>query len=310
MRFAFDEEAREFAVTVRGVLEDECTPGDLRVTIDQGWSRLRWSKLAQLGFSGIMVPEKYGGLGLDELSLVLVLEECGRALLPEPAGITVGVLPRALASRSPSELEADWLRKIAGGSALGAAELTGSDLVAGGAQADLLLLRAADQLHLGETSGATAVQQPSLDATRPLATVDWEPGANSLLVEGLSGEARIVDALNVGALAAAAELLGGCQQMLDMAGAHAGTRHQVGRPIGSFQAVKHMLADALLRLEFARPVVYRAAYSMARNVISRSRDVSMAKAMASPAAMVCCRSALQVHGAIGYTSEHDLQLWL
>src|SRR5205807_1036806 len=108
------------------------------------------------------------------------------------------------------------------------------------------------------------------------------------------------------ASAAAAELLGAADRLIAMAAQYAKDRHQFGVPIGSFQAVKHLLANALVRLEFARPAVYRAAHSIARGVPARSRDVSMAKALASDAGMLVARNALQVHGAIGYTEEHHL----
>ena len=113
-----------------------------------------------------------------------------------------------------------------------------------------------------------------------------------------------------GAFATAALLCGVADKVLELAASYAIERQQFGKPIGSFQAVKHLLADALLGLEFARPAVYRAAWSIAGDRPSWGRDASMAKALASEAAFVACRAALQVHGAIGYTHEHDLHLWL
>ena len=100
------------------------------------------------------------------------------------------------------------------------------------------------------------------------------------------------------------------ERMIEMTAEYAREREQFGQPIGSFQAVKHLLADALLRLEFARPAVYRAAWSVAHGEPTRARDASMAKAFASEAARAAARVALQVHGAIGYTWEHDLHLWM
>jgi alkylation response protein AidB-like acyl-CoA dehydrogenase len=112
------------------------------------------------------------------------------------------------------------------------------------------------------------------------------------------------------AFAASAVLCGIADRVIELAAMYAKERHQFGKPIGSFQAVKHLLADALLGLEFARPAVYRAAWSIATDAPGRGRDASMAKALASEATMNACRSALQVHGAVGYTHEHDLHLWL
>jgi alkylation response protein AidB-like acyl-CoA dehydrogenase len=111
-------------------------------------------------------------------------------------------------------------------------------------------------------------------------------------------------------LAVAAELLGVADRLIELAADYAREREQFGKPIGSFQAVKHHLANALLALEFARPVTYRAAYSIAHDDPDRSTHVSMAKTFASDAATLAARTALQVHGAIGYTWEHDLHLWM
>jgi alkylation response protein AidB-like acyl-CoA dehydrogenase len=117
-------------------------------------------------------------------------------------------------------------------------------------------------------------------------------------------------AFDRGALGAAAMLCGIADRVIELGATYAQERHQFGKPIGSFQAVKHLLADALLGLEFARPLVYRAAWSVATGDEQRSRHVSMAKSYASDAAMNASRASLQVHGAIGYTHEHDLHLWL
>jgi alkylation response protein AidB-like acyl-CoA dehydrogenase len=122
--------------------------------------------------------------------------------------------------------------------------------------------------------------------------------------------AALAAAFDRGALGVAAELLGLTDRLIEMAAQYACQREQFGRPIGTNQAVKHLLADAVLGLEFARPAVYRAAWSTAHAVPERSRDVSMAKAYASQASARAARVALQVHGAIGYTWEHDLHLWM
>lgn len=113
-----------------------------------------------------------------------------------------------------------------------------------------------------------------------------------------------------GALGAAADLVGAARRCIDLATAYAKEREQFGAPIGSFQAVKHHLADALVGVEFARPAVYRAAWTLASGGTDGSRDVSMAKVVAGDAATAAAKVALQVHGAIGYTDEHDLHLWM
>jgi alkylation response protein AidB-like acyl-CoA dehydrogenase len=175
---------------------------------------------------------------------------------------------------------------------------------------DLLLLRHGDELHALSRNEVTLNAQPALDRARRLARVEWEPRAATRFASGERAATAVESAFDRGALATAAQLLGVSQRLIELAVEHARHREQFGKPIGAFQAVKHMLADALLQLEMARPVVYRAAYSVARCVPERALDVSMAKAYASNAATRAARIALQTHGAIGYTWEHDVQLWM
>ena len=162
-----------------------------------------------------------------------------------------------------------------------------------------------EMLNQVEREQVEARAIPSIDGTRRLFEVRWTSGTAIA-----SGVDVIERARQRGALAASAMLLGVADRLIVMAAGYAKEREQLGKPIGSFQAVKHHLADALVRLAFARPVVYRAAHSVARDSPERARDVSMAKALASEAGIFAARVALQVHGAIGYTQESDLHLWM
>ncbi|HET9891396.1 MAG TPA: acyl-CoA dehydrogenase family protein, partial [Mycobacterium sp.] len=175
---------------------------------------------------------------------------------------------------------------------------------------DVLLLQAGDELHLVSPDAVVLTPQPTVDRGRPTFSVQWTPAPATRLAVG--GD-EVGAAFERGALGTAAQLLGVADRMIEMTAEYARQREQFGKPIGSFQAVKHLLADALLKLDFARPVVYRAAWSVAHpdaaGVVVR-RDVSMAKAYASEAAVRAARVALQIHGAIGYTWEHDLHLWM
>jgi alkylation response protein AidB-like acyl-CoA dehydrogenase len=247
---------------------------------------------------------------MDELALVLVLEESGRAGLPEPIVETTAVGAPLLAEVGSDDLQERWLRAVAAGQAVLGVGVAGLPYVDHAASADLLLLQRGDEVHAVPRDEVTLFEQPALDGARRLASVEWQPGAGTLLADGDRAAAAVESAFDRGALAAAAQLLGVSQQLINLAVEHARHRVQFGQPIGAFQAVKHMLADALLRLELARPVVYRAAYSVARGMPERALDVSMAKAYASDAATLACRVALQTHGAIGYTWEHDLHLWM
>jgi alkylation response protein AidB-like acyl-CoA dehydrogenase len=156
----------------------------------------------------------------------------------------------------------------------------------------------------------TLEPQRSVDGARRLSRVEWSPTKATCICRGTAARVAIADAIDRGSLAASAELLGLAQRMLDMTVDYVKMREQFGKPIGSFQAVKHHLADALGAIELARPIVYRAAWSMATSAHDSATHVSMAKAFASDAALLVAKKALQCHGAIGYSYEHDLHLWM
>jgi alkylation response protein AidB-like acyl-CoA dehydrogenase len=312
VRFAFDQEQREFAAALREFLERECTPKDVRAVAEgeHGRAAERWRGLAEMGVVGLTAPVDQGGLGMDEVGLVLLMEQAGRAALPEPFLEVTGVGIPLIRDVGSSSMRAEWLPQIARGEAMVAIGLGDVKAVAHAESADLLLLERGGSLH-GVPSGEVKLSpQPSVDPSRRLATVEWPNTKDSVLVAGKAAREAAEMAFDRGALAAAAQLLGLADRMIQMATAYAKERVQFGKPIGTYQAVKHQLATALVRLEFARPVVYRAAWSVANDEPDRPRDVSMGKAAASEAASTALRASLQVHGAIGYTEEHDLHLYL
>jgi alkylation response protein AidB-like acyl-CoA dehydrogenase len=315
MRFTFTEEQQLFQQSVRDLLAKAFPTEELRAAWADptGRSRERWAQLASLGITGMLVPTRHGGLGMDEVELVLPLEETGRAALPEPIIETVLVASRLLAEVAPPPLQAQWLPAIAAGEAWIAVGLAaGGPYVADAHVADLLLLQDHDSLHAVSRRDVELVPQPSIDGARRIFTVEWRPLPATEIAAGEAARAAMTAAFDRAAFGVAAQLLGVADRMIEMAADYARQREQFGQPIGSFQAVKHLLADALLKLDFARPVVYRAAWSVAHpaDAATRARDVSMAKAYASEAATLAARVALQVHGAIGYTWEHDLHLWM
>jgi alkylation response protein AidB-like acyl-CoA dehydrogenase len=309
MRFAFSQEQLLFRDAARDLLETQCPPAAVRAAWDAPSGRVPglWSRLAEMGVTGLTVPEAEGGLGMDELSLVLLLEEAGRAALPEPLLETTAVGAPLLAEAGTPELRERWLSRVASGEAVITVGLGDAPLVAFADTADLLLLQRGDAIHAIPRAETTLTGQSSVDGSRRLFAVTWRETAGTRLAAGAEAIDRAFDR---GALAAAAELVGIARRLLDMTVEYTRVRHQFGKPIGSFQAVKHHLASALVKLEFARPVVYRAAYSIARADRHRSEHVSMAKAQASDAALGAARAALQCHGAIGYTVEYDLHLWM
>ena len=321
MHFAFTEQQLEFRDAVRQVLAAECTTGDVRAAYDAPAARgPRWTTLAELGVTGLTVPAAHGGLGLGMVDLVPLVEEAGRVALPEPLAVTAGVAAPLLA-----DLEADgtadnrigrWLDALAVGDLVAAvADPHHPGLpVAGATGSDLLLLvhdgPDGPELHGVDGGGVAVDPAPSLDPTRRLGTPSWVPSPGTVLVRGGPARTHLARTADRAAVATGAELLGLADAMIALTSGYAKERQQFGRAIGSFQAVKHLLAGAQVLLEFARPVVYGAAWSLDAGAPDASRAASVAKAYASDAAVEAARVSLQVHGAIGYTWECDLHLFL
>jgi alkylation response protein AidB-like acyl-CoA dehydrogenase len=308
MRFDFTPEQVAFRDAVRELLARECPPARIRDAWTDGAMPTVWPHLARAGVVGMTAPERWGGLGLDELDLVLVLEEAGRAGLPEPLLENTAVAIPLLAEIAPDAFADRWLGAAADGRAILTVGLAGAPFVVDAACADLLILEHDGDVHAIERSRVTLTAQPSVDGARKLARVDWHPDATTRLATG--ARAPLARAFDRGALAAAAQLIGLGRRMLALTVDYVQVRTQFGRPVGSFQAVKHHLADALVGLELAAPCVYRAAYAIARREPDRAVHVSLAKARASEAALAAGRTALQCHGAIGYSFEHDLHLFM
>jgi alkylation response protein AidB-like acyl-CoA dehydrogenase len=274
LRFQLDDDQQLFARTVRELFERECAPDAARA----GFSAARWSKLREMGVVEMLAS------GMNEVDLVAILEEAGRVALPEP--LIEGAL-------------------IAGGTLDGIVTAgVGTSHVAWADVADVILLEHAGRLYAVPRTSVSLTPVPTIDVPRPLFNVSWEP-SDEWVFDGDPAVARAR-----GVLGSAAELLGIAARCIEMAAEYAKERRQFGKQIGSFQAVKHKLADALLQLEFARPVVYRAAFSLAHDAATTERDVSMAKAFAADAATGAARAALQTLGAIGYTQEHHLHVWM
>jgi alkylation response protein AidB-like acyl-CoA dehydrogenase len=321
MHFAFTDQQTEFRDAVRQVLAKECTPDDLRSAYAAPAARTsRWTTLADLGVIGLSTPPALGGLGLGLVDLVPLLEEMGRVALPEPVLETTALAAPLLARleggvEGGSASVARWLESIADGSAAAAVGWARTDgpPLAGANGADLfLLVTSGDEPEVHAVGSEAVVVTPvaSLDPTRRLGTVGWQPGPGTRVASGGAAAAVVSQMGDRAAVATAAELLGLTERMVTMAADYAKERHQFGKPIGGFQAVKHLLAGAQVKLEFARPVVYGAAWALDEGDPTATRAASTAKAYASDAATEAARVALQVHGAIGYTWECDLHLFL
>jgi len=293
MKFALDEQQRDFAASIDAALGAADVPGAVRAwgRGDTAPGRKVWATLTDLGVTALAVPEEFDGIDAHPVDLVVALEALGRWCVPGPVAESIAVAPILLADDDRS-------------AALAAGELIATvalpPMVPRAADADFagLVLLA----HDGQASDATAGDaHESVDPARKLFDVS------------ATGDKRAADvsrAFEFGALATAAQLVGAGQAMLDTSVAYAKQRSQFGRIIGSYQAIKHKLADVHIAVELARPLVYGAALSLADGSPESARDVSAAKAAASEAALLAARSSLQTHGAIGFTAEHDLSLWL
>ncbi len=292
MRFALSDDQVAFRDAVRELLTKECPPSVVRAAWNAPAGELDrgvWDSLDAMGVLTLLVPEVDGGLGLDETFLVPILEECGRVALPHPIVETAMVAAPLLGA----------------GAGLVTTDL-GGPIVPCATDADQLLLRRGHTLAIVDHDAVEIAAVATVDGARRAGRVSHDSAG-----EPLSDDLAVIElALDRGALGTAAMLVGLGQAMLDLTVGYVTERHQFGKPIGSFQAVKHHLADATLALELARPAVWRAAWSVAHDESTRARDVSMAKAMASDAAELVGRQALQCHGAIGYTVEADLHLYL
>jgi alkylation response protein AidB-like acyl-CoA dehydrogenase len=310
VRFALTKEQLLARDSLRELLAVRCSPSLLRAVFEGRDARVAglWSQLHELGLIGLLAPEAVGGIGLHEIDLMVLLEETGRAAVPEPvvetAAVAVPVLC-ALSQQQPKAAAA--LERVLAGRAGVALSLGGEPHVV---VAELILLERAGELHLVESAAARGEVHQSVDRTRKLRQLELEPGPDTRLAQGRQAQALVAEAFDRAALGTAAQLIGLGAHMLERTTAYVRTREQFGRPIGSFQSVKHQLVDAHLAITFARPLVYRAAHSLAWEDPERSVHVSMAKALASDAARLAARKALQLHGAIGYSYGYDLQLWM
>lgn len=309
MDFRFTDEQTMLCETVRDLLADLCQPADLRRLMASGdvGDAERWSKIVGLGLDGALVPEAKGGLGLGAVDFVQVAEACGYACLPEPLVENAGVALPFLAEVAGSS---DLLRGVLESAATVAVKHP-ANLVADHADtADHLLVAENGKVFLIEKPAAHLEAQPSIDPFRRLFTVDFDRAKARVLASGDLAKAALDAALDRGALFSAAQLIGTAQRCIDLAVAYAKERQQFGKPIGSYQAVKHHLATAQVKVEFARPVLHAAATLLPQaDLYSRAR-VSQAKLACAEAADLAARTSIQVHGAMGYSWEVDVHFFL
>lgn len=293
MRFALATEQHDFAASIDASMAAADVPGAVRAWAagDTTPGRKVWQRLAELGVTALAVPEEFDGLGAHPIDLAVACERLGRWCVPGPVAESIAVAPVLLAGddRSARIAAGDLIATVAMPPAVPRA--VDADF------AGLVLLADA-----GAVSDALVGEQcRSVDPSRRL----YETSA-----AGPPRAADVARAYEFGVLATAAQLIGAGQAMLDASVEYAKQRTQFGRVIGGYQAIKHKLADVHIAVDLARPLLYGAALSLAEDSVDTARDVSAAKAAASDAALFAARTALQTHGAIGYTAEHDLSQWL
>jgi alkylation response protein AidB-like acyl-CoA dehydrogenase len=293
VKFDLDAQQRDFEASIDAAMATADVPGAVRAWAagDTGPGRKVWEMLSELGVTALIAPERFGGLGADPVDLVVAMERLGRWCVPGPVTESVAVAPVLLA-------DDDRCAALTGGEQIATVAMPPRVPRAVDADSAEIILYAAD----GQVSDA-GLGEPheSVDPGRRL--FDVTP-------VGAPAAADVELAYEFGALATAAQLVGAGQALLDVAVDYAGQRTQFGRPIGSYQAIKHKLADVHIAIDLARPLLYGAALSLAEGSPDTARDVSAAKVAAAEAALLAARSALQTHGAIGFTAEHDLSLWL
>jgi alkylation response protein AidB-like acyl-CoA dehydrogenase len=313
MDFTFQDQQTEFHDAVRRFLMVEAAPELLREIweTESGRSAELRAKLADQGLTALSVPEEFGGMGQGDLDWVLIQQEIGYHAIPDSLTDT-GYLAAYLLNHLPADiaLKKTWLPKIADGSARIAVGHPVNPFVADAQLADLLLLWHDDEIHAVKRDQAKLSLNTSIDMSRRLYKVSWSPSEKTRVCPASAGKALWEGLLNRATLANAAQLLGLAQRMLDLGIDYAAQRKQFGKAIGSFQAVKHQLADVAVKIEFARPVLVRAAYAVARELPLCALHASHAKLACGEAAHLSARKNIQVHGAIGYTWEADLQMYM
>jgi len=287
-----------------------------------------WADLSELGATGVLVPESHGGSGLGLLDAAIVAQSLGHAVTPAPFLASCVLAPVALAA-APAALQEKWLPRIATGEALVGAAFTeavgrrddaglrverdrihGTALFAIDASAADAFLVALGRERIAivprDAEGLTVTPLPTIDRTRRVAELRFEGVAIGDCIEAPGVVDRVIAA---GRVAIAADTFGACERAIEMAVAYAKQRVQFGRAIATFQAVKHLCAEMVAELEPARSLVWYAAHAFDDRPDEASRMAAHAKAHLAEIGTWIVRTATEVHGGIGFTSEHDLHLW-
>ncbi|MGA9277156.1 acyl-CoA dehydrogenase family protein [Ilumatobacter sp.] len=344
MNFAFTEEQEELRSTVRAFLENKSSEEAVREQMDteQGYDTAVWQQMGeQMGLQGLAIPEEFGGSGYSFVELGIVLEEMGRALLCAPFFSTAVLAANTLIHSGDDAAKQAHLPGIASGETIATvayvepsgkwdesgitmeASGSGSDVTLSGTKsfvidghvADLIIVAAKSAAGTslyavaGDASGLTRTSLSTMDQTRKQAKLDFDNTPATLIGEEGKGWEILSTVLDLVAVGLAAEQVGGAQMVLEQAVEYAKVRVQFGRPIGSFQAIKHKCADMLLEVESAKSAAYYGLWCAAEMNDELPSTASLAKAYCSEAYFHAAAENIQIHGGIGFTWEHPAHLY-
>ena len=349
MKFSFTDEQEQIRTVVRRFLAEQSPTTEIRrlMATDHGWERAAWQRLSgELGLTSVHIPEAYGGQGLGFVELGIVLEEMGRALLCAPYFASVVLAANAILNAGSEDQKQALLPGIATGETVATLAFTENNglwdsagvaltatpagdgyrlsgvksFVLDGHTADLIIVLArapgssgATGLSFfsvrGDAAGLDRRLLKSVDGTRKLARLTFDNVPADLLGEEGAAAAPFATTLDQAAVCLANEMVGGAEQLRQSALDYAMLRMQFGRPIASFQAIKHKCADMLVEVELAKSAAYCAAEAAAENDPELPALASLAKACAADAFMQTARETIQLHGGIGFTWDNDTHLW-
>lgn len=339
MNFEFSDDMQALREQARRFLRERCPAAAVRKVIDgeQRFDRQLWAEMAAMGWLGAAVPEADGGVGLGDEGLCVLAEEIGRALAPVPFSSSVYLAIEAIARHGGAAQKAAWLPRLIGGEAIGAFAL-GEGLanpregavqvrVAGGrlhgtkwpvldgGSADVAVVVARDEasrpgLYLVALAAPGVVRTPleTIDPSREQSRIDFTDVPAERLAVNADGWADVQRLLDRAAVLLAFEQLGGAQASLEMATAYAMERHAFGRPIGSFQAIKHKLADVYIAAELARSNAYYGAWALSADAPELPLAASVARVASTDAYHLAAKENIQTHGGMGFTWELDCHL--
>ncbi len=340
MDFDFSDDQKFLKSEARKFLDGRCGVAVVRGVLDdpaKSYDKGLWKEVAEQGWMGAAIPEEYGGLSLGHMELCAIAEELGRALAPIPFSSTVYFVAEALMLAGSAAQKEKWLPKIAAGEVIGCfatverpgvlteaqvqakvegGKLTGVKLpVTDGDVADLAVVLAKDggksRLYLVELSGAGVTRETleTLDPTRGAARLTFSGAAAEPLGEAGEGMALTEQVLNHAAVLLAFEQVGGADRALEMAKDYALNRYAFGRPIGSYQAIKHKLADIYIKNELARSNAYYGAWALSDGAAELPVAAAAARVSACDAFWFAAKENLQTHGGMGFTWDVDCHLF-